>query len=162
MDAVALAAICNVVGLLFVVVEVFLIPGFGFAGILGGALILVGAGLVWSEAGPLAGVAVLAGAGVASGAIVWIFLRSRASRGFILEQRLDDEQRLRAQAAGLVGTAGVAATDLRPAGGADLAGERYDVVTQGEFIDRGTAVRVVEVEGFRVVVEAVEAETGQD
>jgi membrane-bound serine protease (ClpP class) len=51
-----------------------------------------------------------------------------------------------------VGDAGVAASDLRPAGKA-MFGERLeDVVTEGDFIARGTAVRVVAVEGLRIVV----------
>ena len=47
------------------------------------------------------------------------------------------------------------------AGTVDLDGERVDVVTEGEFIDRGARVRVVEVEGNRVVVELVESDEAE-
>ena len=57
----------------------------------------------------------------------------------------------------LVGAEGVATTDLRPAGLATIDGERVDVVSDNVFIDAGSPVRVVEVEGRRIVVEAVEA-----
>lgn len=53
----------------------------------------------------------------------------------------------------LVGQTGQAVTLLRPAGMADIGPERLDVVTEGEFIEPGTAVRVVAVEGNRIVVE---------
>ncbi|GAB4159034.1 MAG: hypothetical protein Fur0037_26370 [Planctomycetota bacterium] len=56
----------------------------------------------------------------------------------------------------LVGRVAVAITTLRPAGAVDLDGERLDVVTQGEFLDAGARVRVIEVAGNRIVVEAVE------
>lgn len=60
---------------------------------------------------------------------------------------------------GLVGRTGVAATVLRPAGVLDLDGERVDVVTEGEFLPAGSRLRVLYVQGNRVVVGRVE--TGQ-
>jgi membrane-bound serine protease (ClpP class) len=59
----------------------------------------------------------------------------------------------------LVGNVGRAATVLRPAGAVDLGGERYDVVTNGEFVEAGASVRVVEVIGSRIVVERAEADS---
>ncbi|MBZ0151291.1 MAG: hypothetical protein K8J09_07135, partial [Planctomycetes bacterium] len=59
------------------------------------------------------------------------------------------------------GQVGTAVTVLRPTGAMEIAGERYDVVTEGEFVEAGTTVRVVQVQGTRVVVAAVRAgETG--
>jgi membrane-bound serine protease (ClpP class) len=52
----------------------------------------------------------------------------------------------------LVGRDGVALTDLRPAGTASIAGERVDVVTEGEYVAQGSAVRVIRSEGYRHVV----------
>lgn len=55
----------------------------------------------------------------------------------------------------LVGRTGNAATVLRPAGAMEIDGERIDVVTEGEFVEAGRPVRVLYVEGNRVVVGAV-------
>ncbi|MHC4480749.1 MAG: NfeD family protein [Planctomycetota bacterium] len=52
----------------------------------------------------------------------------------------------------LVGAEGEAATPLRPSGIAYFDSRRYDVVTRGEMLPRGTRVRVMEVSGNRVVV----------
>ena len=52
----------------------------------------------------------------------------------------------------LVGRTGTAATVLRPTGTVELEGDRYDVITEGEFIDIGATVRVLYVQGNRVVV----------
>jgi membrane-bound serine protease (ClpP class) len=54
----------------------------------------------------------------------------------------------------LTGAVGVARTTLRPSGKADFGGRMLDVVSHGEYIDPGQPVRVVAVEGARVVVEA--------
>ena len=53
---------------------------------------------------------------------------------------------------GLVGQDGTVEADCRPAGMARLDGRRVDVVTRGEWIEAGARVRVVEVQGNRVVV----------
>jgi membrane-bound serine protease (ClpP class) len=56
----------------------------------------------------------------------------------------------------LVGQRGVTVTPLRPAGTTDFDGRRVDTVSEGVMIDRGRAVRVVSVEGSRVVVRQVD------
>jgi len=53
----------------------------------------------------------------------------------------------------LVGKTGTALMDLRPAGKADLDGQRVDVITKGEFLPKGTAVKVIIQEQMRIVVE---------
>lgn len=55
----------------------------------------------------------------------------------------------------LAGGEGITVTVLRPSGFAEIAGQRIDVVTRGENIEAGTKIRVVEVEGNRVVVAQV-------
>jgi membrane-bound serine protease (ClpP class) len=50
---------------------------------------------------------------------------------------------------------GVAKTDLRPAGVVLVDGQRVDVVTEGAMIEVGARVKVVAVEGNRIVVRRV-------
>ena len=45
-----------------------------------------------------------------------------------------------------------AVTDLHPAGSALINRKRYDVVSQGSYIGKGTGLVVVSVEGNRIVV----------
>jgi len=49
---------------------------------------------------------------------------------------------------------GTAYTPLRPSGTAVINGKRVDVVTEGPFVERGAPIKVVAVEGARVVVRA--------
>ena len=58
---------------------------------------------------------------------------------------------------GLVGKDGVALTPLRPAGMAMIEGNKIDVVTLGDFIEKDVPVRVVDISGNRVVVRQIEA-----
>lgn len=50
------------------------------------------------------------------------------------------------------GKRGLAASPLRPAGIAEIEGERVDVVSDGEFIETGEPITVVRVDGNRIVV----------
>lgn len=56
----------------------------------------------------------------------------------------------------LLGKTGKSVTVLRPSGIAEFDGERVDVVTDGEFIQRGTEVLVYEAAGRRVTVRRAE------
>ena len=52
----------------------------------------------------------------------------------------------------LKGKVGTALTDLRPGGTAEVDGHRVSVTTEGDFLDKDTPIKVVEVEGDRIVV----------
>jgi membrane-bound serine protease (ClpP class) len=55
----------------------------------------------------------------------------------------------------LIGKEGIAHTTLRPGGTAEINGRRIDVVAESEFITQGTKIKVVRVEGIKVVVTGV-------
>lgn len=55
----------------------------------------------------------------------------------------------------LVGLEGVSLTDLRPSGFAIFGQEKLDVVSESEFIEEGTSVRIVSAEGSRHVVRTI-------
>src|SRR5207253_1503475 len=57
--------------------------------------------------------------------------------------------------AALLGAIGVAATPLRPAGKVQFGDDFVDVVAEGSYVQPGTRVQVVEIEGNRVVVKEV-------
>ena len=59
----------------------------------------------------------------------------------------------------LVGKEGVARSDLRPSGVAEVDGERLDVLTRGELVEVGARIRIIENRGNRIVVRAIDTET---
>jgi membrane-bound serine protease (ClpP class) len=155
------------VGLLALAIEIFVLPGFGAAGVLGlvsiaaavmlamigaspsaadvtQALVVLGASLAITAAVAYAWIRHLPNSGRFSG----LFLRGGAqqSEGYIAAAPRVD----------LVGQDGVAVTDLRPAGTAQIGHERVDVVTEGEYVPLGRAVRVVRSEGYRHVVRGLQ------
>jgi membrane-bound serine protease (ClpP class) len=53
----------------------------------------------------------------------------------------------------LIGATGVAATNLRPAGRIEIAGELYDSIADGSFISKGEEVKVIRVQSRYLVVQ---------
>ena len=141
------------IGYILLLVEIF-VPG-GVIGIIGGALVVFGCyrafglGIGW-------GFGSLVLSAVVTVVMVKGFLRSRAARGLVLDG--DAPKTWKAAEAGLsalLGKEGLTISPLRPAGLAEIDGERVDVVADGEFLEEGVTIRVAEVEGNRVMVEAV-------
>lgn len=91
--------------------------------------------------------------GLAVGTWAWLkfFPESRMARKFIAQQAVGD---LGVEKPELLNGTGTELTQLRPSGVAQINGQRVDVVTEGGLIERGTAVKVVAIEGARIVVRA--------
>ena len=155
------------VGIVLIAAEVFLIPGFGIAGILGTGAILGSSVLAMVGQFPTYD-QIFNAAGLVAFSIIlvvvvsWVLLRrlpaSRRLAGIFLRSSTSRETGyLSAPERGdLVGNVGVAVTDLRPAGTALVNDERIDVVTEGPWIEADTEVRVVQAESYRHVVRAVD------
>ncbi len=153
-------------GLIALGVEVFVLPGFGIAGILGiilvtGAMLLALVGSAPTVADFIQAGAILAASMLVTGAVVFGWLRhlpnSERWGGLFLRTSTDAGEGFVSALPRpeLVGREGKAITDLRPSGTAVIAGERVDVVTEGEFINSGTDVTVVRSDGYRHVVRSV-------
>lgn len=143
-----------VAGALLLLLETVL-PGM-VAGIIG-MLCLVAAVVVgYDRLGTPAGHWVLLGVlfGLILGTIVWIkhFPTSRLARPFVSKSTVGDIGTDRPE---LLNQTGTAFTHLRPSGTALISGKRVDVVTEGTMIERGKSLKVVAIEGLRVVVREI-------
>ena len=131
------------------------LPGL-IAGILGMVCLFIGVLMGYSSFGGGTGNLILFGvvAGLVVGTLCWVkyFPDSRVAKVFVSVKTVGD---LGVEKPELLHQTGVANTNLRPSGTALINGRRVDVVTEGNMIERGTTVRVVAVEGLRVVVRAV-------
>jgi len=92
------------------------------------------------------------------GFYLWIkfFPKSPFGRQIILKNDAHDWHGFDPEQKKLVGAEGVSHTPLRPAGVAIINGRRLDVVTRGEQIAAAQPIRVIKVEGNRVVVTTIE------
>jgi membrane-bound serine protease (ClpP class) len=158
-----------VLGAALVVVEVFVIPGFGLIGIVGIGCALVGlvGGFVDAPLNTPGGRSDLAAAiGVVSGGAIlaaggaWLATRllprTAAARAVVLEATVGGtappaRDRLRPVA---VGEVGIAVTPLRPVGKAEFGGVIREVNAVGAMVESGARVVVVRASDYAVEVEA--------
>jgi len=158
------AALAFVIGLGLLMFELFVIPGFGVTGIIGillmfgGILFIFGKSYNPKEAVLWLSISFIATFGL--GVVAFYTLpKTRTWQQFVLSTAEDSELGYQAPPAELenyAGKTGRAVTPLRPAGTAIIDGSRVDVVTEGNFISKDTPVKVVKVEGMKVIVQEIE------
>ena len=167
-------------GLILIATEIFLVPGFFVPGILGAVLLLAGIVLSlqtydlpgsappelqgeWWKTLRTLGLSV-AGGILGMFALSSILPRLPFARALMVRQSVPREARAAAAIPDEVhrswipapGERGHAVTPLRPAGKIELSGRTVDAVTDGSFVETGTEIRVVHVEGNRIVVRTVD------
>ena len=148
-----------IVGLILLVVEL-IVPGFGVFGIGGIACVLFS--LFMTLGGGIGALSIMAGGTVAAVIGFLILLKvlpsSRLWNRLVLKDSLKTDRGYTASddLSSLIGRTGVVLTLLRPAGTVEIAGQIYDVVSEGRFIEPGVGVRVISVNGNRILVRVAE------
>jgi len=145
-------------GLVLIALEL-VTPGIGIFGV-AGILLLFGS-LFWMLGATVQALYILAG-GIVIAVILFYILgrrlpKSRLFAKVALTTRSTKEKGYTSQEdkSKYLFQRGTTITILRPAGTIRIGKERVDAVSSGGFIDRDVAVRVIKVEGARVVVEPV-------
>ncbi len=176
------------VGVVLLLVEIFILPGFGIAGFLGIALILAGFFGMLIENAPdelpwpqdeiawndfTWGVMGLAGGFIGFVVLAWVLAkylpRMQFLSGLILlpaTAKLGTEMEVNlttlpeSTTIGVhVGDVGKVKSKLRPTGKVQFGDAIVDVVAEGDFLEVGTSVEIIEIHGNRVVVKAVNNQT---
>jgi len=153
------AMVVFVIGIGLLVLEAF-VPSFGILGVVGIVAVIVGITMGAYDTGNALqslGIAVLVAA-VFVAVFVYIFRKRGVWNRFILKDQLTTEQGYVPQLSRekWIGQNGVTTSMLRPSGMAEFGGERLDVITSGEFVENGKQVRVVSVDGTRILVKEIE------
>lgn len=153
------AVICLVVGLALLIAEMF-IPGFGLFGALG--IITLIASIVLSAStfthALITLLIIILLVGLAAVIVFRSIGRGNLARSpIVLRDNIDYESNDLGEKGmqELIGRKGVCLTPLRPSGNADFGGKRLDVVTSGEFISKGSYIRIESIENLRVLVREI-------
>lgn len=159
-------------GVLCILMELFVIPGFGISGLLGiglvfASLVMASSSGVFTETGIqtqelMKSVTILAVSMIVSVGVVWGLSRYLGSipmfRGISIappESEVVSQEDVTAQLMTLLGQTGFATSPLRPAGKATINDQFLDVYADAGFIPAGTPVEVVDIRGMRVIVREV-------
>lgn len=154
-----------IIGVVLLLIEIFVIPGFGIFGVLGILFIILGLFLGLISDLPIFDFSFVSGALVQlasalllSGLMVYLLSKTlpktKMWNGLILNAGINAKSGYTAEEniRNLTGKTGKAITDLRPAGMALIEGKRIDVVTEGDYIEAGKKIIVLREQGSTVVV----------
>jgi membrane-bound serine protease (ClpP class) len=161
MDGILLPAILLLVGALAFFLEAF-VPSGGLITVAGIGCTCAALGLAFYDGGATVGLVfliitiIIVPASLVS-AFVLLPRTALGQRVFLMRsQKTEDGYTAQsAEQQKLLGQTGEALSVLRPSGEARIDGQRYDVMTGGEMIEKGAAIEVRRVEGNRIVVRQV-------
>lgn len=152
LDLIIVAAVI-LLGILFMLAEIFLLPGISIAGIAGVIFLLGGIVYAYLFIGNTGGNITLAASAVAMGGTFYWLIKSKSLRRISLETNIEskvDNSNLLKMA---VGDTGIAISRLNPIGkvmvnDTEAEGKSFD----GEFIDEETVIEIVRIETYYVLV----------
>ncbi len=151
-------------GLFLIVIEIFVVPGFGITGILGGIALVTGLGMSLVGSGVTMQGIVRAAAQIALSlavaivgviALLRLLPRLPFGRRIILDTGLAPRELTFERSpidAILPGDLGIAASPLHPSGVVEITGARIDALSEGQYIEAGAPIEVLRVERGYVVV----------
>jgi membrane-bound serine protease (ClpP class) len=152
------AMVLFIAGLALLLVEIFIIPGFGVTGIAG--IIAVCFSIVMVFGGVYSALSAIASiitySVICLLLIYWWGPKIRLFDRFVLKEEISSEDGFVAADnriyEHLLNLEGIAVSPCRPSGKVKIGDERYDVVSDGEFIEKGSRVAVRKIEGTKIVV----------
>jgi len=158
-----------IAGVVLLFIELFVTPGFGVVGILG--ILAIFTSLALAMVGQIELItfqdvrialskvtAALIATIIFSVVLAKFLPRTSFGKQFILNNIQEHEEGYVAQSADrteLIGMTGLTITPVHPSGTLIINDKRYDVVSEGEFIDKNVNVKVIDVEGARIIVRKV-------
>ncbi|MBF0547607.1 MAG: NfeD family protein [Candidatus Riflebacteria bacterium] len=148
------------IGFVLLFLEVTLIPGTGVA-IIAALLILAGLGLAFWKLELKIAILFALGSFIGTVAVVlwmiYVFPHTSLGKKFVLETRItvEDGYTATSDMSPYVGMIGTAQCDLRPSGIAKFGDDRVDVVSEGEYIPRGTTIKALKVKNSNLIVTKV-------
>ncbi len=150
-----------IIGVILIALEIFVIPGFGIAGVLGIVGIFTSIFMSFGVNNFKTASLAVFFAIVISIVIMIILARFMSkSKSFSNHLALNTDTANYHSSVSydfLLGRDGIADTFLRPSGNVIIDDVKYDVISDGAFIDKGKRVKVVLVEGSKIVVRELNA-----
>jgi len=141
-----------IIGLIFLALEILVIPGVGVAGVIGFVLIAIGVWQAYAAHGLLAGHLVLGGTFIFTVLTLVLSLRGKTWRRLALSTAIDSKVNVIDHELIKPGDTGKTVSRLAPMGKAQINGEFYEVSTNGDFIDPKTDIIVLKIEHSKIIV----------
>lgn len=145
-----------VVGIVFLLLEILVVPGATVVGLFGLALVVAGVVVSFNHYGVETGVITLAGTLVTSLIAIGVALRSNTWKKAMHSSALEGRVNVVEADKVVKGDEGIAITRLNPMGKALIKDEYYEVRSLDNLISENTPITVIKVEGNKIIVKSKE------
>ncbi len=143
------------VGLLMMILEITVIPGAGFAGIIGFALMAIAIWLSYSREGIMAGNITLGATLVINVVGLVLALRSKTWKNAMLKTVNSGKVNTIKEGNLKVGDVGTTISRCAPMGKADFNNTYYEVSTLSEFIDQNKRIEIIRITGNKIFIKKI-------
>ena len=142
-------------GIILIIIELIFIPGTTVLGILGLVAMVGGVVISFTNFGRSTGFAVLGGTVLFSILALVYSLRAGTWQRFSLnskmESRVNEDEKLDLR----IGMQGKLISDLRPMGTAEFVDKLYEVQTNGNYLEAGARVEIVNLSDNKIIVKPI-------
>ena len=141
-----------IIGLIFLILEILVVPGTTVVGVVGFILMTIGIWQTYIVYGNTTGHYVLAGSLVLTLGVLGLSLRSKTWRHAMLDAKIDGKTNVFDETKIKIGDSGKALSRLVPMGKAFINDDYYEVRSSGEFIDEGSEIIITKIEHNKIFV----------
>jgi len=141
-----------VIGLLFLLLEVMVVPGTTLVGILGFILMVIGIWQAYTLYGRPAGHYTIAATVVATVIVLTLALKSKTWKRLMLKTKIEGKVNIIEESKVKAGDSGITISRLAPAGNARINNVLYEVHSTGAFIDEGIEIVIVKIDQNQIIV----------
>jgi membrane-bound ClpP family serine protease len=142
------------VGLVLMLIEAFVLPGLGFAGIVGLLLMIIGIYMAFGVSTTVGIVTTLLVV-LVTAYVLWKFLQADTWKRFAINDSIYSKMNTFNTDKIKLGAEGVCLTRLNPSGRAKINGEILEVAVENNFLDANTPIRVVSLSSNKIIVESL-------
>lgn len=162
MTPILIISIIGIVALLLFAFEALITPGLGIAGVIGTLLVIIADSLVYYYYGPLPALLVFSLSTAFVLGFIYMLGHSRWMQRMALRTQIDSTSASPEQLSIKRGDTGHATTRLALIGNAIINGKEVEVRSEGDFLPKGTPIRVVKVEEGSIVVVAIPSSSSSE
>ncbi len=143
------------IGIALLMLEVLVIPGAGFAGVVGFAMMVAGVWMAYARIGIVEGNIVMISTLVLNVAGVIYFVRSKTWKKAMLKTEISGKVNEINSDNINVGDKGVTVSRIAPMGKALINGDFVEVGSMSEFIDQDTEIEIIRIQGNKIYIKQI-------
>lgn len=150
--ALSVIIVLLILGFIFMLLEMLVIPGTTIAGVIGLILVSVGIWQGYATHSTSTGHILLTSTLVATGVLLYFSLKANTWKKAMLDKNIDGKLNVVDLEKVKPGDTGTAVSRLAPMGKAYINGEYYEVASFNEFINEQTEIEVFKIENNKIIV----------